>query len=447
MPQFIQGNPVSDAYFQSQTRLSQITAQDAQARQRDQTAEDAEVKRINAERLDRSLGKAFAGAPPPATPGGAATPAQAPAPSAGGFTPAVAPAPPAAATTGGATPPTGLRTVQSSSPAQITGETMMQSPGYRVQGATMLQAELQRKDQAEVAHTTRFLDLAKTNPQMAYAYAQQNGLPVPQGYIEALAHTGLLQTLDREDKRLRAVYGIGTAAADNAGYNTAMTALQTSLIGQMKAFAQQQQQQQPQTGGATPASATPPGGQPQPAVPSTFPSFDTSGVQFPTPRPREKEQIIYGTGGTYAYTPGGSAKPIETPAGDPIVSTRGAGAAGRQSVFQQKYQMYLQTYPGDAQGALNYASGRSQVGPQQEAKWAHQMAIQEARNSMTARMDPDFVVRRQQEILAGWRQPSAAAATPGSSPFPEFPDAQQAPDGSWYVPDPQRPGSFLRIDR
>ena len=33
------------------------------------------------------------------------------------------------------------------------------------------------------------------------------------------------------------------------------------------------------------------------------------------------------------------------------------------------------------------------------------------------------------------------------SPFPEYPHARQAPDGQWYIPDPERPGKYLRIVR
>lgn len=33
------------------------------------------------------------------------------------------------------------------------------------------------------------------------------------------------------------------------------------------------------------------------------------------------------------------------------------------------------------------------------------------------------------------------------SPFPEYPNARQAPDGNWYIENPDSPGSFLRIDQ
>ena len=41
---------------------------------------------------------------------------------------------------------------------------------------------------------------------------------------------------------------------------------------------------------------------------------------------------------------------------------------------------------------------------------------------------------------------SAATASPASSVTPPVPGAKKAPDGNWYVPDPARPGKYLRVD-
>lgn len=41
-------------------------------------------------------------------------------------------------------------------------------------------------------------------------------------------------------------------------------------------------------------------------------------------------------------------------------------------------------------------------------------------------------------------QPSAGAPAAASAPVP---GARQAPDGNWYVPDPQRPGKYLRVNQ
>src|SRR5262249_42014113 len=42
----------------------------------------------------------------------------------------------------------------------------------------------------------------------------------------------------------------------------------------------------------------------------------------------------------------------------PNETVSGRGAGGRESVFQLKQQAWLASHPGDAQGALDYASGR-----------------------------------------------------------------------------------------
>ena len=39
--------------------------------------------------------------------------------------------------------------------------------------------------------------------------------------------------------------------------------------------------------------------------------------------------------------------------------------------------------------------------------------------------------------------PAAPAPATGGSPFKEYPDARQAPDGHWYV---QKDGKYHRID-
>jgi hypothetical protein len=39
-----------------------------------------------------------------------------------------------------------------------------------------------------------------------------------------------------------------------------------------------------------------------------------------------------------------------------------------------------------------------------------------------------------------------AAAAPAASAAPNVPNAKKAPDGNWYVPDPARPGKYLRVD-
>lgn len=147
---------------------------------------------------------------------------------------------------------------------------------------------------------------------------------------------------------------------------------------------------------------------------------------------------------------------------------KGAGAGGRQSVFEQKRQAALAAGM-TPQEALKYANGLKQITPQQEER----MALDMAKKLSDAEMMPkgeQWVTNKQQEILAGWRggkpaagakpapaaqgQPPAAQAAPaqpqpqaqgGASPYPDYPQARQAPDGNWYTPNPDKPGGWLRI--
>ena len=52
----------------------------------------------------------------------------------------------------------------------------------------------------------------------------------------------------------------------------------------------------------------------------------------------------------------------------------------------------------------------------------------------------DAILREEMKKLA-----DARSGYIGDVPPPEFPDAKRAPDGFWYVPDPDRPGKFLRV--
>jgi hypothetical protein len=42
-------------------------------------------------------------------------------------------------------------------------------------------------------------------------------------------------------------------------------------------------------------------------------------------------------------------------------------------------------------------------------------------------------------------QTAGTEALAADSPPPDYPNAQKAPDGNWYIPDPDRPGKWLRV--
>ena len=55
---------------------------------------------------------------------------------------------------------------------------------------------------------------------------------------------------------------------------------------------------------------------------------------------------------------------------------------------------------------------------------------------------------RQQERVGGAgipAQPSPASQSPANAQMPK--DARQAPDGNFYVPDPNRPGKYLKVSQ
>ncbi len=132
-----------------------------------------------------------------------------------------------------------------------------------------------------------------------------------------------------------------------------------------------------------------------------------------------------------------------------------SGAGARQSVFEQKRQAAIAAGMTPHE-ALKYANGLKQITPQQEER----MALDMAKKLSDAEMMPkgeQWVQNKANEILAGWRGSrspaggSPVAPTPpqaqggAASPFQQYPSARQAPDGQWYIPDPDRPGKYLRI--
>ncbi len=56
----------------------------------------------------------------------------------------------------------------------------------------------------------------------------------------------------------------------------------------------------------------------------------------------------------------------------------------------------------------------------------------------------DAILKEEMKKLAAAR---SSGPYVGEDPPPEFPDAKRASDGFWYVPDPDRPGGFKRVQR
>lgn len=87
-----------------------------------------------------------------------------------------------------------------------------------------------------------------------------------------------------------------------------------------------------------------------------------------------------------------------------------AGAAGRSSVFQQKQSAWLQLHPEDQQGALEFASGRRQMGLPDQQKAATQIATSELTKGQLAPPSPGAIQKRAEEIMRGWTGQGGTAA-------------------------------------
>jgi len=144
--------------------------------------------------------------------------------------------------------------------------------------------------------------------------------------------------------------------------------------------------------------------------------------------------------GTAEFTPGAT---ITGRAG-------GAGGAGRSSVFQQKQSAWIETHPGDSQGALDYASGRRTMSPADAMKSARSMAGREISQDPTiiGTKRTAAIEARTQEIykqLQGAGAPPAAPAAPaqinmrgnGTQQEPYAPtsreDYDQITSGTYFV--------------
>ena len=64
----------------------------------------------------------------------------------------------------------------------------------------------------------------------------------------------------------------------------------------------------------------------------------------------------------------------------------------------------------------------------------------EARGATT---EPTAKTKKAEQPTATEKKPEAAAKS--DTPPADFPDAKKGVDGAWYVPDPNRPGKYLKV--
>lgn len=119
----------------------------------------------------------------------------------------------------------------------------------------------------------------------------------------------------------------------------------------------------------------------------------------------------------------GTSTPIEGEGGLTRGTAAGGIGSGKTSVFQQKQGAYLAVHPGDAQGALDYASGKKNLTEPEIAKASIALARQEANADATMRYDSkklaEHLRTRPAQIAAMIRSGFAPAATaPSATPAP-----------------------------
>jgi hypothetical protein len=115
----------------------------------------------------------------------------------------------------------------------------------------------------------------------------------------------------------------------------------------------------------------------------------------------------------------GEFEPVEGSGAFTRAAGAGGGAAGRQSVFQQKQAAFLAVYPGDNQGALDYASGRRQLSDPEIAKSAFSLATREIANNQMLKFKGQAeqtaaIQKRAAEIAQTLRTGFGGAAAPAA---------------------------------
>lgn len=133
------------------------------------------------------------------------------------------------------------------------------------------------------------------------------------------------------------------------------------------------------------------------------------------PRETKVSGTITGNDGSvYFYNDQGGVTQAQA-GGKPIHGYVGRGGRGGSgSVFQQKQQAWLASHPGDAQGALEFASGIKRMTDQDAWVMAVKMAQEDAKNDYTGEFNVDTRARE----LFGILQAVPAEAPPGGAPPP-----------------------------
>ena len=168
---------------------------------------------------------------------------------------------------------------------------------------------------------------------------------------------------------------------------------------------------------------------------------------LPTPEiPAPKQQRLFSlhpsTSGKDAFVFNQATGATERRKGVDIARGSRGGRGGRVSVFEQKRQAFLSVFPGDMQGALEFAQGRRSMNDTELQLAAQRLAMQEARGAPYPGRTPEEIDQRARELFELFKETSALGRTGGaSSNFTPDPNAGATTPPPSFTPVPGATGA------
>ena len=310
----------------------------------------------------------------------------------------------------------GLRGVQAGGgrgrrPSDLRGEmsrSLARVPGAGAEAANLSLAALESDQQL----VRRVFELAATgDPRAAIAFAAQNGEPVPPQLHSLLQDRAVAGSMARIFAQADKMFpGAINARRKLEFVQSSLKAMFTEL-----------------RGGQLPSSTA----DAQRAAQSTVPA------EVPAPKPGRHQLFSGGTGKpAVSFNQGtGEARRVE---GISLPQSAGSRGGGRMSVFEQKRQAFLSVFPGDMQGALEYAQGRRSMNDTELQLAAQRLATQEMRGRFPA-ASPDDIDARARQIFDVLQSTNILGArsgggSPGFTPDPNAAESQTTPPNFTPVP-------------
>lgn len=168
------------------------------------------------------------------------------------------------------------------------------------------------------------------------------------------------------------------------------------------------------------------------------------------------QKLVPGTTGTFIYDSStGTTTEIKTPDGKPIVTK----SSSANSWGAKEAAMQAGGY--SPQDIADVAAGKKVISESEAIQRATAAAAAKSRNELDPNQAQivyeDEYQRIYDALMDNLARPGApAAATPSAAPpagntapgsdTPPVQGARKAPDGNWYVPDPNRPGKYLKVE-